>query len=339
MWDAYTGAALLELKGHTYGATIVSFSMDGNQIITGGDECPTKVWDARTGHELKVATVPRALQPGYSNPNTRRVGVTIGNHVSPDGRTVALIIGNHIELTPMQPNDEELANRRFQMQPNFRVYREAYDAATKANDAFAARFYLNLFPPAERALIRAEPIVASLFTRLIIRADVLAALQAQPIADPEVQAACLKLAGTWSESASACNNAAWAIVNDSGRPEAEYQRGLRLALAACRLEPGSANYLNTLGVTQYRCGLMTDALATLTRSNDINKQSEFADLAFLALAQQHLGQSHKASISLSRLREVMKNPKFSGNPEAHAFLREAETIELDRVFPARPFAP
>ena len=59
--------------------------------------------------------------------------------------------GNHVELIPMQPDEEELAYRRLLMQPNFRLYREAYDAATKANDAFAARFYLNLFPPPERA--------------------------------------------------------------------------------------------------------------------------------------------------------------------------------------------
>ena len=79
-----------------------------------------------------------------------------------------------------------------------RAYREGYNAAIKANDAFAARFYLDLFPPPD-GLIRAEAIVAPLFARLLLRDDVLAALQAQPAADPEIQAACLKLAGTWPE--------------------------------------------------------------------------------------------------------------------------------------------
>ncbi len=53
-----------------------------------------------------------------------------------------------------------------------------------------------------------------------------------------------------------------------GWPDANYQRGLRLAKAACRLEPENVAFLNTLGVAQYRCGLMAEALATLTRSND-----------------------------------------------------------------------
>jgi hypothetical protein len=34
----------------------------------------------------------------------------------------------------------------------------------------------------------------------------------------------------------------------------------------------------------------------------------------------------------------MKDPQQAGNPEAQAFLREAKTIELDRVFPSDPFA-
>jgi hypothetical protein len=219
------------------------------------------------------------------------------------------------------------------------LYREAYDAATKANDRFAARFYLNLFPPPERVLIRAEPIVAPLFARLLLRDDVLAALQAQPATDPEIQAACLKLAGTWSESAWECNEAGWALVREPGQSDASYQLGLRLAKAACRLEPENGNFLNTLGVAQYRSGLMPEALATLTRSNALNQEKSPDDLAFLALAQHRLGLSESARETLGRLRAVMKDPQQAENWLARAFLREAETIELDRVFPADPFAP
>ncbi len=175
---------------------------------------------------------------------------------------------------------------------------------------------------------------------MILREEVLAAIVAKPVLDPEIQAACVKLVGTWAESANAdeYNNHAWPLVRDPGRPEADYQRGLRLAQSACRLEPDNGTYLNTLGLAQYRAGLMAEALATLTRSNDLNKQNEPADLAILALAQQRLGQSDKARATLDRLREVMKDPRRVGNAEAQAFLHEAETIELDQVFPADPFA-
>jgi hypothetical protein len=34
----------------------------------------------------------------------------------------------------------------------------------------------------------------------------------------------------------------------------------------------------------------------------------------------------------------MKHPQKAADAEAQSFLREAETIELDRAFPANPFA-
>ncbi len=158
------------------------------------------------------------------------------------------------------------------------------------------------------------------------------------MADPEIQAACLKLAGTWPESAWQCNNAGWALVRDPGRPEADYQRGLRLAKAACRLEPENVAYLNTLGVAQYRCGLMAEALATLTRSNDLNKQKEPSDLAFLALAQHRLGQSDKARDTLGRLREVMKDARAGRESGGAGLPARGRDDRARPVFPADPFA-
>jgi hypothetical protein len=92
-------------------------------------------------------------------------------------------------------------------------------------------------------------------------------------------------------------------------------------------------------VAQYRCGLLAEALATLTRSNGLNGEKAPADLAFLALAQHRLGQSEKARETLRGLREVMKDLPPEIDPESRSFLREAETIELDQAFPGDPFAP
>jgi WD40 repeat protein len=49
VWDARTGAELLELKGHTAPVTSASFSPDGTRIITASEDRTAKVWDARTG--------------------------------------------------------------------------------------------------------------------------------------------------------------------------------------------------------------------------------------------------------------------------------------------------
>ena len=323
VWNARTGTALLELKGYTGGLNIVSFSPDGTRIVTGSG--PTaKVWNARTGQEVKDEPVPPASLPGL---------------ISPDGRWIAHAAGNRVELIPLLPDAEELEYRRIHTQPNLWRYREGYDEARKAEDQFAARFYLDLLPPLDRMRYRAEAIVAPLFARLLLRDDVIAALKAQPAADPEVQAACLEIAGASAESVLEYNNVGWSLVREPGQPDAIYERGLRLAKAACRLQPDNGSYLNTLGVAQYRSGLVAEALATLTRSNDLNKKKEPADLAFLALAQSRLGQTEKAPSTLGRLRELMKDPARAKDQEAQAFLHEAETIELDQAFPANPFAP
>jgi hypothetical protein len=324
VWDARTGSPLLELKGHTILAMSVAFSLDGSRIVThtNVDVLPT-VWDAQTGEELKGEPVPHEPRPGP---------------ISPDGRWIAHVEGNRVELIPLQPDGDELAYRSLLMRPNFVRYQESYEAAIASREEFVARFYLNLFPPAERTRIQAEAIVKPLFDRWLLRDDVLAAIEAQPAADPEVHAACQELARTWAEARPAAeyNYAGWILVRYPGQPDAIYRRGLRLAEASCRINPESG--LNTLGVARYRCGLMTEALATLTRSSDLNHQKEPSDLAFLALAQHRLGLSEPARETLGRLRAVMKVPQWAVNTESQAFLREAETIELDRLFPADPFA-
>ena len=48
VWDARTGAPLLELKG-TQTVNSVAFSPDGRRIVTGSWDGTAKVWDARTG--------------------------------------------------------------------------------------------------------------------------------------------------------------------------------------------------------------------------------------------------------------------------------------------------
>jgi hypothetical protein len=50
------------------------------------------------------------------------------------------------------------------------------------------------------------------------------------------------------------------------------------------------------------------------------------NLAFLAMTQHYLGHAKEAQAGLQRLREQMKEPRWAGNAEAHAFLREAEAL-------------
>ena len=127
-------------------------------------------------------------------------------------------------------------------------------------------------------------------------------------------------------------------VEPGAPPGLKHRTDLRLSTAACRREPEMVNFRNALRVALYRSGLSAKAPATLARTNDLNKGKEPSNLDFLSLAQKRLGQFEKARETLRRLREVMKDRQRTGDQAANAFLCEAETIELNRVFPANPFA-
>jgi hypothetical protein len=188
---------------------------------------------------------------------------------------------------------------------------------------------------------QASRLVSSLFDRLLLRSDVLDAVRADRTLNPEVRAAALALVETWTESSSELNYVAWELVKLPDRPDADFRRGLRLSETLCQLAPHIGAYLNTLGVAQYRAGQSEKALATLSRSNQLNGNREPADLAFLAMAQQRLGEVEAARQTITRLRAVVKAPARGANTEEDAaFLHEAEAlIELDPAFPANPFTP
>jgi WD40 repeat protein len=80
VWDARTGAELLELKGHTGLVMSVAFSPDGERIITGSWDGTAKVWDARTG-------TPRLQLEGIN-------GTVASAAFSPDGTW--LVTGGYV---------------------------------------------------------------------------------------------------------------------------------------------------------------------------------------------------------------------------------------------------
>ena len=90
------------------------------------------------------------------------------------------------------------------------------------------------------------------------------------------------------------NNLAWRLATG---PVALRDPGQALALAkkAVALTPGTAIYLNTLGVALYRTGHYLEAIATLEKSLAASKgESDSFDLFFLAMARHALGQVAQA---------------------------------------------
>jgi tetratricopeptide (TPR) repeat protein len=125
------------------------------------------------------------------------------------------------------------------------------------------------------------------------------------------------------------NEAAWKVVKARDASQNAYAQALHRAEAAVRLTPGNWLNLNTLGVAQYRTGRYAEALDTLAKSEKLNAtraDSHPADLAFLAMAQHHLGKKDAAQATLGRLRQVMKPPQRANDAASQGFLREAEAL-------------
>jgi serine/threonine protein kinase/WD40 repeat protein len=141
------------------------------------------------------------------------------------------------------------------------------------------------------------------------------------------------------------NNLAWQLATaPPGLRDPE--RALELAHRAIALAPGTAIYLNTLGVAQYRVGQFAEAITTVEKSLAVGK-GEFAafDLVFLAMARFKLGQVTQARAAFDRVGTWRRDHPYLTQPgwsyELDAFQTEARAL-LDgppAELPADVFVP
>jgi tetratricopeptide (TPR) repeat protein len=188
---------------------------------------------------------------------------------------------------------------------------------------------------------KAELLVDPLIREGCLREEVVAAVLGQQGLLPEIRDRAIDLARSWPESARALNSRSWTVVHKPGGDPAEYQRALRRSEKACEYEPDNGDFLNTLGVAQYRVRQYKKALSTLTRSNQLNGNRQPADLAFLAMALHRLGRSEASRTTLSHLRAVLRDSQAAASAESEALLREAEAVLAGPAgeLPANVFAP
>ena len=260
----------------------MSFSPDGTRIVTGSDDQTAKVWDARTGQELKGEPIPPTPRPGQ---------------ISPDGRWIA-----HVGRQPRRTDPVATGCGGAGLSP-----------APHAAELPALSGRLRRGDEGQRRLrgpVLPQPLPAARADATSSRGDRRAPVC--PLAAPRRRARRPQgPTGGRSGSPGSLPEAGRNLARIRSR-SATTSVGLwfaspgsrtRFTSAACawpRPPAGSsltmALILNTLGVAQYRCGLVAEALATLTRSNDLNKEKEPADLAFLALAQQPPGSVRKGPL-------------------------------------------
>jgi WD40 repeat protein/tRNA A-37 threonylcarbamoyl transferase component Bud32 len=82
LWDLATRRERLEVKAHEYLGLSVSFSPDGQRLVTGGYDALAKVWDTFTGRELLTLR-------GHPYPVNAAL-------FSPDGSTIATASADHL---------------------------------------------------------------------------------------------------------------------------------------------------------------------------------------------------------------------------------------------------
>jgi tetratricopeptide (TPR) repeat protein len=191
------------------------------------------------------------------------------------------------------------------------------------------------FPPIVEANAENEnalQLVMGLYLTLGKKETVLDHLKHDRALTDEFRKRALLLAEDDPERARLLNNAGWYLARQPGLEAASYERALALAEEACRLVPLDSNFLNSLGVAQYRCGTYEQALKTLQRSEPLNAREPSgphpADLAFLAMAHFRLGQKEKAMAELQRLRKAVELWQQSWrNQQAPLFWQEAQVQE------------
>jgi tetratricopeptide (TPR) repeat protein len=270
----------------------VAFSPDGARLASAGSDGTVEVWDAR--------------------PLTPQLQVEL------EARGLA-------EFVCAQANapDEALARVRNDKMISEPVRQQAL--------AFVPTYWAGrLQAEASREASHVQALVDKLLDKLLLKEEVIATIRADGSLSEAVRQRALGLTERLQENPARLNSVSWQVVRQLGQSLDAYRRALRQAEVACRLTPQNGDYLNTLGVAQYRLGQYKEALETLTRSDQLNapknKGSIPADLAFLAMAQHRLGQKEQAQAILARLQEAMKNPTWAKNAEAQGFLREAKAL-------------
>jgi WD40 repeat protein len=298
--DPASGQETRTLRGHTARVFGVTFSPDGGRLASISWDGTVKLWEVATGGEVRTfrGMVQKPSEFGNAiafRPDGRWLAATsydgrvvvwevetgrdvhaLGGHsgpayavaFSPDGRRIATAAeDNIIKLWDAQTGEEVFTLRghllsvlgiAFSPDGN-RIASASTDSTVKIWDA-ASR------APETFRHHRPLALIGPLFQRLLLKEDVIARLRSDLTFSPSLREAALTAAATWNEDAVGLNDASLEIVHSAGRSRTDFERALRFSKAACRQEPENGDFLNTLGVAQYRAEQYKKALFTLTRS-------------------------------------------------------------------------
>jgi hypothetical protein len=279
IWELATGREVAKLRGHGDHVPSMAFTLDGRRLASAGSDGTVRLWDLTSGRETATLRGHR--------------GAVWSIAFSPDGRVLASGGSGLVRTWDAAPPTPERQTHRealglvrliVERAGSLSEVRERIHRCATIPGAVRTRA-LELADGhwESRVQEQVEELVATIFAWGRLRDEVEEILRKRPGIAAEVRARAFEVLQNWPESSSALNERSWSVARDSGRDPSDYLWALRRAEAACRYDPDNGNFLNTLGLAQYRTGQYRQALDTLTRSTTLNGGRQPADLAFLAM--------------------------------------------------------
>jgi len=340
LWDTATGQMVRTLIGQAAPVQGVAYSPDGRTLAAAGSDGTIRLWDTATGQELLSLR-------GHAGSASRVA-------FSPDGQVLASTgVDRTVRIwdaTPLTPEARATRQARSLVQslydqklPMAQVLARIRQDASLSDEVRPRALALAQTYGHSLVIHDAERLVAALYAQALFRPEVLARLRQDASLTEPVRREALALAEQVPEQPEQLDAAGRAAVQPPDAEPAAYRRALRQAEAACQLVPNEGRFLTTLGIARYRTGQYEEAVTALMQADRIRKDnwngmSFPGDVAFQALARYRLGQRDQALALLGRLRELMKQPVWARSSFLQNWLREADVIDLDVVFPADPFA-
>jgi WD40 repeat protein len=96
LWNVATGQEIAALEGHTHQVSALSFSSDGQRLVSGDSDGTIRLWDAASGKQVRLW---RAAAGGLRYSPVRSLRYPIGAlALAPDGKTLASTGGDTIRL-------------------------------------------------------------------------------------------------------------------------------------------------------------------------------------------------------------------------------------------------